>query len=213
MVEIIPAILATTQEQFQKDFIKLSASASLVEGWIHIDFADNEFVPNKTIGADVVEKLPSIFQKEAHLMVLKPKEWIDGLKRAGFERVILHIEAEEIEDCINYAKERGLEVGLAIKSETDLEKLEPYIEKINVVLIMSVVSGFQGQPFLPDTLKKVEAIKEKGWSVRVGVDGAVGQGNIKDIIESGVDFVIVGSYLLKGNVDENLENLWEVINE
>ena len=72
--------------------------------------------------------------------------------------------------------------------------------------------GFQGQPFLPNALKKMEELKSKGWNIRVGVDGAVKDDNIKEIMDAGADFVIVGSYLLEGDIDENLENLWEKIN-
>ena len=73
--------------------------------------------------------------------------------------------------------------------------------------------GFQGQPFIPKTLDKIRELKTKGWQLRVGIDGAVRDSNIKQIVDVEVDFVIVGSYLLRGNLDENLENLWEIINE
>lgn len=212
MVQIIPAVLAASEEQYQKDISKLASSESLEGGWVHIDFADNKFVQNQTIGPEVIAKYPDNFSKEAHLMVLNPKDWIDGLIEAKFSRVIIHIEAEGVDECIDYAKDKGLEVGLAIKDETEIEKLESYLDKINTVLIMSIVPGFQGQPFLPNALKKVMEIKERGWGIRVGLDGSVKDDNIKEIILTGADFVIVGSYLLKGNIDENLENLWEQVN-
>ena len=212
MVQIIPAVLATTEEQYQKDIGKYSSCASLEGSWVHIDFADNIFVQNQTIGPEIIEKYPDNFSKEAHLMVLKPKEWIDGLVQAAFKRVIIHIEAEGIQECLDYAKEKGLEAGLAINNGTTTEKLEPFLDKITTILIMSIVPGFQGQPFLPQALKKITDIKDQGWSVRVGVDGAVKDDNIKEIVNAGADFVIVGSFLLKGNVDENLEILWEAEN-
>lgn len=213
MIQIIPAVLAKSEEQYQKDISILSLSDSFKDGWVHIDFADNKFVQNQTIGPDVVEKYQDNFSKEAHLMVSNPKEWTDGLIKAGFKRVIMHIETEGVGEALDYAKSKGLEVGLAIKDETGISDLEPFVSKINTILIMSIVPGFQGQPFLPEALKKVIEIKSKGWSVKVGVDGAVKDSNIKDIIEAGADFVIIGSYLLRGDVEENLETLWEVINE
>ncbi len=211
MIQIIPAVLATNESQYRADITKLSLSESLVEGWVHIDFADNKFVQNQTIEPEVVANFPINFRKEAHLMVSNPKEWIDKLAEAGFERVIMHLETENINEAIDYAKDKGLVVGLAIKDETEIEKLDPFISKIDTILIMSIVPGFQGQPFLPSALKKLQEIKEKGWGVRVGVDGAVRDDNIKEIVVAGADFVTVGSYLLKGNVDEKLENLWEVL--
>ena len=212
MVQIIPAVLATTEEQYQTNITKLALCEGLVEGWVHIDFADNKFVQNQTIGPEIVEKSLDNFNKEAHLMVSNPLDWIDKLIEADFKRVIMHVEAEKIDESLEYGKDRGLEVGLAIKNETSVEKLEPFIPKIGTILIMSIVPGFQGQLFLPDALKKVEEVKKKGWDVRVGVDGSVKDDNIKDIVNAGADFVIVGSYLLKGDIDENLENLWEKIN-
>lgn len=211
MVQIIPAVLATSEGQYQEDILKLSSSGFLEEGWVHIDFADNKFVQNKTVKPDVILKFPANFRKEAHLMVARPMEWIDGLVEAGFERIIIHIEAEDVDKCIEYIKTKGLEVGLAINNETPIEKLQPFVDKIDVVLVMTIKPGFQGQSFIQRALNKVRDIKSKNWPVRVGVDGAVKDDNIKEIVDAGVDFVIVGSYLLEGELDENLEILWETI--
>ncbi len=173
---------------------------------------DNIFVPNKSIEPSVVAKHPIDLHKEAHPMVSHPLEWVDNLVKAGFERIIFHIEAEDdTNDCIGYIRNKGLEVGLAINNETPIEKIEPFVDKIDVVLVMAIVSGFQGQPFIPEALDKVRQIKSKNWPVRVGVDGSVKDLNAREIMEAGVDFMIVGSFLLKGNIDENLEKLWEAV--
>lgn len=211
MVQIIPAILATSEDQYKQDLQKLTACEALKDGWVHIDFADNKFVQNQTVGVDTIQKFPTNFHKEAHLMVSFPKQWIETLVEAGFERIIFHIECEDnIDEVIDLVKSKGLEVGLAIKIETPLEKLDEFIHKIDMVLMMSIVSGFQGQSFIPQALNRLLKIKEKG--IRVGSDGAVNNSNIKEITATGADFVIVGSYLLKGDTDENMENLWEAVN-
>lgn len=213
MVQIIPAILAVSENNYVKDISIIKRSHSFKDGWVHIDFADNKFVQNQTIGPEVIQKFPDDFQKEAHLMIAHPKEWVDKLITAGFKRIIFHIECNEnIEEVIDYIKSKGLEVGLALNNNTPIEKLEPFVSKIDVVLVMTIVAGFQGQPFIPKALDKVYKIKSKKWPVRIGVDGAVKESNIKKIVNAGVDFVIVGSYLLTGDLDENLENLWEKIN-
>lgn len=210
--QIIPAILATSEKQFEADSAKLNAQEGLKNGWVHIDFADNIFVQNQTITPELIQKYPLNLRKEAHLMVVKPKDWIDSVIKSGFERVIIHLEAKAAAETIEYAKSKRLEVGLAIKSETDITNLEPLINKVNIILIMSIVPGFQGQPFILDSLKKIGQLKKRGWKIKIGVDGAVKDDNIKDIIKAGADFVIVGSYLLKGDTKENLEILWESIN-
>jgi ribulose-phosphate 3-epimerase len=163
------------------------------------------------VGVETIQKFPTNFHKEAHLMVSYPKQWIERLVKAEFERIIFHIECEDnIDEVIDLIKDKGLEVGLAIKIDTPLEKLDEFIHKIDMVLVMSIVSGFQGQPFIPKSLNRLKKIKMKG--IRVGPDGAVNDDDIKEITETGADFVIVGSFLLKGNVDENLERLWETVN-
>lgn len=220
MIQIIPAILAKSEEQYKADITKLSNCESLKGGWVHIDFADNKFVQNQSIEPNVVKKIPANFTKEAHLMVSNPLEWIDGLAGAGFKRVIFHIECEDkIDEVISYAKGKSLEVGLAIKLDTPIEKLAPFISagkkvpfisKIDMVLIMCIVPGFQGQPFITDSLEKVKKIKSK-WSVTIEVDGAVKDENARQLIDAGAERLIVGSFLLKGNVEENLEKIWEAL--
>lgn len=212
-IQIIPAILATSQEQFQADITKIISLEALKNSWVHIDFADNKFVQNKTIGPEIVQKFPINFRKEAHLMVVKPVDWIDGLVKAGFERVIIHVEAEAVGKAIDCAKNKGLKVGLAIKNETDIGNLESFIDKIDTVVVMSIIPGCQGQAFISESLKKIKEIKNKYQSLRVGTDGSVKDDNIKDIVNVGADFAIVGSYLLKGEIDENLENLWDEISK
>lgn len=218
MVQIIPAILDKTPEDFTKHMEQLKNSASFQEGWVHIDFADNIFVPNKTIRPFVIAKYPIDLHKEAHLMVLHPLEWVDDLIKAGFERAIFHIEAEDnIEDCIRSIKTKGLEIGLAINNDTPVAKLEPFASELDAVLVMAIVPGFQGHEFIPATLDRIKEtshLRSKGnFSFRIGVDGAVKNDNIREIVEAGADFVTVGSYLLNGDIDENLGNLWERLNE
>lgn len=215
MVQIIPAVLSTTEEDFVRDISRYQKS-SLNEGWVHIDFADNIFVQNGTIRPSLIAKYPTTLHKEAHLMVSNPLQWIDELVGAGFERVVFHIEAQDVTKCIEYIKAKGLEVGLAIKNETSLDKLEPFMDRIDVVLVMGIVPGFQGQKFIPETINKIKETSrlrsKDNYNFRIGVDGSVRDTNIKEIVQAGADFVIIGSFLLKGNIDENLENLWEKLN-
>lgn len=214
MAQIIPAILATTEEDFARDISLLKHSLLFKEGWVHIDLMDNIFVPNKSISPSATAKFQINLHKEAHLMVAHPLEWVDELIEAGFKKIIFHIEsADDPAKCIEYIKEKRLQVGIAINNETPLEKLEPFLDKIDAVLVMSVVPGFQGQKFIPEALERIKQLKSKLLVAKIGIDGAIKDDNIKEVVASGVDFVTVGSYLLKGDVDENLENLWEVINE
>ncbi len=217
MVQIIPAILSTTEEDYNRDISRYKASKSFQDGWIHIDFMDNVFVPNKSIDASSTAKYPTPLHKEAHLMVVHPKDWVDDLVEANYERVIFHIEIEDDKDkCIDYIKSKGVEAGLAINNATPLEKLKPFLGKVDLVLVMGVVPGFQGQPFIPESLDRIKELvlirAENNYNFKIGIDGAVRDTNVKDIHDSRVDFITIGSYLLKGDIDQNLENIWEAIN-
>lgn len=212
MVQIIPAILDKTPQDFQNHIKQLKRSIFFQEGWVHIDFADNKFVPNETIGVDIVSQTVIDLNKEAHLMVAHPLQWIEELRDADFKRVIFHFESEDdVLECISKIKKLGMEAGIALNIDTPIEKLEPFKDKIDIVLIMGIIPGFQGQPFLTEALEKVKNLKENNWPIRISVDGAVRDTNARQLIEAGVDQLTVGSYLLKGDIDENLELLWEKI--
>ena len=212
MTLIVPAILDKTPDDFKNHIEQLKNSHTFQEGWVHIDFADNKLVPNETISVEEVAKHPTDLQKEAHLMVARPIDWIDDLKKAGFERIIFHFEAEDDPaEVIKKVKESGLEVGIAINPETAIEKLEPFKNELNQILIMGIVPGFQGQPFIPATIEKIKSLKAKGWPVKISVDGAVRDTNAKDLVGSGIDQLVSGSFLLKGAIDENVEKIWEAI--
>lgn len=208
MVQIVPAVLANSEEQYRKDIQRLSAVEALQGGWVHLDFMDNKFVPNDGIRPSVTSKFEMSFKKEAHLMVQCPKEWVDELAEADFKRVFFHLEADGVDDSLDYSKTKGLEVGLALNYETPLEKLEPFVSKIDTVLLMSIIPGFQGQPFIKGVLDKIKDFKSRRWPIKVGIDGAVKDTNIKELVDAGVNYVIVGSFLLKGDIEENLEKLW-----
>ncbi len=218
MVTIIPAILATTPDQFKADLEKINRSPSLEQGWLHCDFADGEFVKNKSVGVEVFNQNKISLNLEVHLMVLSPDEWFIKLQQFNIKRVIVHIEvdSQRLQNTIKACKDSGVELGLAIKMETSLEKLEPYWDIIDLVLIMSIEPGFQGQPFKEGALERVKEVKrlreKQGFKFKIGVDGHINDSNIKEAIEAGADNLVVGSYLLNGDIEENVEKLWEKIN-
>lgn len=207
--EIIPAILSKTQEDFQNDLGKLLNSKKLNSGWVHVDFMDNIFVPNSSVTPDDLQGLDfKALKKEAHLMVSEPEEWIRKLLQLGFKRIMIHVEIEDgINYCISLIKDSGAQAILAINPGTPVSRLTPYIKVLDGILVMGVVPGFQGQEFIPETLNKIREIKAQGWPVKISVDGAVKDWNAKDIIESGADTLILGSFLIKGDPDQNLEIL------
>ncbi|MDO8573704.1 MAG: ribulose-phosphate 3-epimerase, partial [Candidatus Daviesbacteria bacterium] len=173
------------------------------------DFMDNIFVPNISISPDDLSGINfKDLKKEGHLMVANPEEWIKKLIKLRFKRIMIHVEIEgNIHDYISEIKGAGCEAVLAINPHTPISQLEPYAKELDGILVMGVVPGFQGQEFIPGTLDKIKEIKSKGWQAKISVDGAVKDRNAKDIIESGADTLILGSFLIKGDPDQNLEIL------
>ena len=155
MLSILPSVLATTDHDYQQTIERIEENGAFEDGWLHVDFADNEFVPNLTVGADVLKKFPTNLHVEAHLMVSNPEEWIHDLVEAGVERIILHIETIKDESLVKRIKDEGVQVGLAIKLETPVAKLHPFVNTIDVVLVMSIHPGFSGQEFLEEGIEKI----------------------------------------------------------
>ena len=207
--EIIPAILSQTIEQFQEDLQKLINSKNLSSGWVHVDFMDNQLVPNQSIlPEDLVGVNFGNLKKEAHLMVKNPLNWVKKLLKLGFERIIVHLEAAgAIKTYLKLIRDHGAMAVLAINPETKVEKLNEFVSLLDGVLVMGVHPGFQGQSFVPGTIDKIAKIKSRNWPVIIEVDGAVKDWNTRQLIQAGADILIVGSFLVNGNPDENLEKL------
>lgn len=209
MVTIIPAILATSESEFSEQLNKLKSAPVLDEGWIHIDFMDGELVETKSIQPASLTTQEIPFHKEAHLMVKNPVDWIKDLKKQGFERVIIHLEAEKVSEALDLILQSGMSAGLAINPETSLEEVKKYSEKIEVLQVMAIHPGKQGQPFLLTTYDRVkDASKMVG---EVAVDGSVNLETALKLIEAGAERLVIGSYLQKGDIDENLEKIWEAL--
>jgi ribulose-phosphate 3-epimerase len=211
-IQIIPAILSKTEEDFKRDLEKITLATSFKEGHIHIDFMDNEFVPNQSISPEVIKNHPIRLEKDAHLMVNHPLQWLSGVVEARFTKVLFHIECKDsIPETINTYKDAGLKVGLAINPQTQLEDILPFLEQVDEILVMAIVPGFQGQPFEESSLEKINQLKqirdEKGLELSISVDGHVNDETAKRIVASGADILIVGSYFLTGDPDEKLERL------
>ena len=214
MIQILPAILATTEEEYKEAVSKINSSDELSGGMVHVDVADGIYVNSKTFWGDF-SKYPLQLEKEAHLMVSEPTSFVTRLSLYKFKRVLFHLGVGKEDHIIEIIKQRHLGVGLVLNPEMWLDQLKPYLEKIDVVLLMGVHPGKQGQDFIPETLDKIKDCarlrKDNALSFKIGVDGGVSPDNIKSIMETGADYAVVGSRLLNGDINENLESFWEAI--
>ncbi|MFH0817697.1 MAG: ribulose-phosphate 3-epimerase [Candidatus Micrarchaeota archaeon] len=180
--EVIPAILVKTREDLLERINRVKGRVSSV----HIDVMDNKFVPNKTVGVELFSDLPAGVSYEFHWMVENPEEHI--AKTKGSHLHIVHVEAIRNWGAIKKAaKESGGKIGIAINPSTPLEKLEPYLNDVSRVLVMSVEPGFDGQKYKTEVEKKIIALKKKFPKLIIEVDGGINPRTIQSASRAGAD--------------------------
>ncbi len=208
MVEVIPGIGIRGESKSElAEAIKLVAPH--VE-WVQMDVADDTFIPNTTfLDFSQFPSPPDGLHLEAHLMVDHPEKYIRPLVDAGFERIIAHVECNDPRYFLEEAEYEQIEVGLALDGPSELELLEPFLEEIDVALIMTIEAGFSGQPFLPETLDKIRTIKEVMPDLPIEVDGGINDKTARLAIEAGANRLGSTSYIFKNasNVDAAIRRL------
>jgi ribulose-phosphate 3-epimerase len=205
MKEIIPALLSNDMQEIKNNLLKLEG---LVD-WVQIDIMDNKFVPNVSISVDELVGIKTDLNLEAHLMVFHPEEVFDSCERAGVKRVFFHFEATgDVDFVLDKMKNFSFERGIAINPETSIDKIEKYLDKVDLILFLSVNPGFQGRGFIEGVLEKVEKFKKLRPEMRIEIDGGINIENIKKVADSGVDYIVAGSAVLKGgDIEGNLGEL------
>lgn len=207
LIKIIPAILAKSYNEFQTMVRAIEPYTDLV----HLDIADGQFVPNKTInGFDELSKIDTKLNFEIHLMINRPENVIGRwLKVSKAIRFLIHRESVmELNDLINKIREGGRKIGLVLNPQTSYSAIEPYLDKIDLVQFMTVDSGFQGSPFLPEVLEKIKIFHKRHPDKIIQVDGGITPETIKLIKEAGSSRVAVGSYIFQSqNIEQALKEL------
>ena len=209
--QIIPAILTNNLDEAKQ---KLTQLDGLVE-WLQIDVMDNIFVPNSSIQIKDLEGIEINSKLEAHLMIKNPENVFEDCTRLNFKRVIFHFEAvDDVEKTLDAMNEFNFEKGIAINPDTNIEKIIPFLDKLDVVLFMSVYPGFQNQKFIPETLDRIKAFKKLAPNMRIAIDGGVKKDNVKNIAEAGVDDIDVGSAIfIDDEPKKNIRELKKIINQ
>lgn len=197
MFIISPSVLAA-------DFSQLGAEIKKVEkagaSYIHLDIMDGHFVPNISFGAPViasVRKNTSIIF-DVHLMITNPQKYVDDFLRAGADIITFHYESDDDPaEVIQYVKSKEARVGMAIKPATPAEVVFPFLESLDMLLVMTVEPGFGGQKMIPETIEKVRAIRtyanEHNIKIDVQVDGGINADNLKMATEAGANVIVAGS--------------------
>lgn len=204
------------------DFNNIEKNANVLDEagvkWYHLDVMDGAFVPNISFGPPVIKAIRKITDAffDVHLMINEPKRYIDAFKDAGADILTIHYEAcEDLDETISLIRKAGLKCGLAINPETDTKVLKPYIDKVDMILIMSVHPGFGGQKFMPVAIEKLNKVKE--WSEKINpdllieVDGGINFDNVSTVLDAGANVIVAGSACFNGDIAENVSRFFEVL--
>ena len=211
---IAPSVLSMDYSKMTPQIQEIEQSNAK---WLHLDIMDGHFVPNLSFGPEIVSQLRkhSKLFFDVHIMVSNPEFFAPIFIDAGADLITFHIEAtKDPKALIENIKAKGRKVGISLKPQTPVESIFPYLEDLDLVLVMSVEPGFGGQSFMEESLPKIEAIKSELRKVNskalIEVDGGINATTAKLCLNAGVDVLVAGSYIFKGNIQENIQTLWKL---
>lgn len=212
-----PSILAA---DFKKLEEQIKATKEGGAAYLHYDVMDGLFVPSISFGMPVLKSIKPCTDQvmDVHLMIQEPIRYIEEFVKAGADLITIHLEAcEDVDATIAKIRANGVKVGISICPDTPAADLIPYLEKVDMILVMTVHPGFGGQKLIPECLDKVSELRkmlnEKGLETDIQVDGGVYHTNVKDALDAGANVIVAGSAVFNGEPRENASRFMEIMKD
>ncbi len=200
-IKIAPSLLAC-------DFGRLHEEIQAVEAagadWLHLDVMDGHFVPNISFGPVIVEATKRVSHRpiDVQLMIEHPEQYAEAFMKAGANHLTVHVEAEGLREAstlhalLRELRRQHVKAGLSVKPKTPVEALRPYLEEVDLILIMTVEPGFGGQAFLPEMLEKIRAVRQ-WYAGDIEVDGGINDQTAKLVCQAGANALVAGTYIFR----------------